>query len=453
MARPRQYAITDQALLEALLANNSNVTRTAAQLGMPRSTIWHRLKQAGLQAELEQARMQGKQLLGNPIPTVAAKEKMNVVEKGPVTEIDYLGEQITSPEDLLLKSGIDMRLYVIERVIVNNWEQSGTKPDKSALYKTGLRQIKVTLRRKSNEHQTLADLLEQIAAKSPVRRKINHPRGQKITRFSRALEISIMDPHLGMQCYRGESDHAWDMDTCDRLCMWSVETLLERAKAYGHFDEIVFPFGNDFMHHDNLAHTTTRGTFQPEGLMYTQVYERAIQLAVTMIDRLAEVAPVRVIQVSGNHDQVSSFTLGHVLHAYYRRDANITVDVGAAPYKFYRFGTNLIGYDHGHHISPIRLAAIMAHECRQHWAETTFREWHLGDQHRKGSSKPTTMEEQGVSVEYLPALTPPNAWHKLKGFNWQQRGAVAFVYDHAEGPIARIQVNLDSYTGKPTGHA
>jgi hypothetical protein len=61
------------------------------------------------------------------------------------------------------------------------------------------------------------------------------------------------------------------------------------------------------------------------------------------------------------------------------------------------------------------------------------------------------LEEQGVSVEYLKALTPTNAWHKLKGFNWQQRGSTGFVWDYHSGQLARIYANLDSYTGKPTG--
>jgi hypothetical protein len=62
------------------------------------------------------------------------------------------------------------------------------------------------------------------------------------------------------------------------------------------------------------------------------------------------------------------------------------------------------------------------------------------------------MEEQGVSVEYLPSITPPNDWHRLHAFNWQKRGALAFVWDYEHGQIARLQVNLNSYTGKPTGH-
>ncbi len=90
-------------------------------------------------------------------------------------------------------------------------------------------------------------------------------------------------------------------------------------------------------------------------------------------------------------------------------------------------------------------------QLNTHWQESLFCEWHLGDQHRKASAKPSTFEEQGVSVEYLPSLTPANEWHRLKGFNWQKRGGTAFVYDFASGPLARLQVNFDNYTGKHMG--
>ena len=40
---------------------------------------------------------------------------------------------------------------------------------------------------------------------------------------------------------------------------------------------------------------------------------------------------------------------------------------------------------------------------KDHGYETSaFGKWHLGDQHRKGSSKTSMLEEQGVSVEFLP---------------------------------------------------
>jgi hypothetical protein len=447
MAAKRKTLLSDQELYELTLSHHGNCAQAARDLGISRSGLHGRLRRAGLLAHLRSGKA------ASPVPVVApvvsGKEKLNVQDKGAVTEIDYLGEQITNYEELIAKSGVDLALFEVERVITNVWEQAGSQTN-GRLYKTGLRQIKVILRRKRDETIAIERVLERLSEHGPIRSKICYPK-DKTAKSRRALEVSLMDPHLGMLCFKGESDHAWDLDQCARLCLWSVDRLVRQAAPFGGFDEIVFPFGNDFMHHDNLLHTTTKGTLQPEGVAYFQVYERAIELALAMVDRLSQVAPVRVIQISGNHDQVSAFSLGHVLRAHYRRDENVTIEVGQSPYKFWRYGVNLVGFDHGHHVKPIRLAALMAHEAKDHWAQTCFREWHLGDQHRKGSGSPVVMEEQGVSIEYLPSLTPPNAWHRLKSFNWQQRGAMAFVWDHDEGPLARLQVNINSYTGKPLG--
>jgi hypothetical protein len=445
MGRSRTYTLSDQELLNIFNRCNRNTAETCRIVGIKyRSTLYKRLKKAKLWPGTR------KQLLKNtPYVATSSKNKIEINTGKNNADINYYGDEIKTAEELIFKSGIDMSIYEIDRVTVNQWESPGFDKD-SGPYKTALFQIKVTLRRKQDNQVIVERLLQDLSAAAPVVKKIKYPKA-KDQKSRRALEVSIMDPHYGMQCYKGESDHSWSMEECEKLCLWSIDALLARAKQYGTFDEIVMPFGNDFMHHDNLQNTTTKGTFQSEALSYPTALENAVRLALTMVQRLAEAAPVRVIVVPGNHDQLSVNAIGMVLNAYFRNDANVTVDCSISPYKFYRFGTNLIGFDHGHHINVIRLAAIMAHERKRDWAETSFREWHLGDQHRKGSSKPTTMEEQGVSVEYLPALTPPNAWHRLKGFNWQQRGAMAFVYDHDEGPIARLQVNLNSYTGKPTG--
>lgn len=442
--QPRKPSdVSTEQMFETALRHKGNLVTAAAELGLSnRSVIWTRLNRAGMIAKLREST--GQTHVGSK------KENIKIKEQANSAEIEYLGDQIHTAEELLAKSGINMDLYEVERITVNNWEVAGAKKQTDGIWKTGLRQIKVSLRRKRDETISLERLLQDLKSNSPIAKAYDYPKPLAQT-YRRALEVSIMDPHFGMQCYQGESDHDWNLEICSNICMWAIDSLIKRAEGYGQFEEIVFPFGNDFLHHDNMMHTTTKGTIQPEAMAFQYVYEHAIRLAVTMVDRLAQIAPVRVIQVSGNHDYVASFSLGHVLKAYYRNNENVSVEVNPSPYKFYKFGANLIGFDHGHHIKAGKLAGLMAQHCREHWATTSFREWHLGDQHRKGTGSPVVMEEQGVSVEYLPALTPPNGWHKLKGFNWQQRGAMGFVWDHDEGPIARLQVNLDSYTGKPMG--
>jgi hypothetical protein len=434
---------SDDQLGSLLRSNNGCIAAVARTLGIARSTAWYMLDRRGLLAEYRTSYRAVNVAHAN-------KQNIKVEATGNLTCVTYHGDEIKTEADLLAAAKIDLELYEIDRVLVNNWEVAGKKKT-DGIWKTGLRQIKIWLRRKKIEKVAMERLLADIQANSKRLTKPYPKYKNSDKKHKRALEICVMDPHFGMQCFAGESDHNWSLEECEKMCLWSVNRLLELAASYGPFDEIVFPFGNDFMHHDNLLHTTTKGTPQPEGLSFLTVYERAIDLAFRLVDVLRQVAPVKVLQIPGNHDQVSSFTLGHVLKARYHYDKAVKVDASASPYKFYRFGINLIGFDHGHHVKPVRLAALMAHECRDSWGKTTYREWHLGDQHRKGSSNPVMMEEQGVSIEYLRALTPPNSWHRLKGFNWQQRGSTAFVWDYHAGPLARIYANLDSYTGKPAG--
>lgn len=294
-------------------------------------------------------------------------------------------------------------------------------------------------------------LIAKLESKSPVVPKFHsfrHPEGHR-----HALEICIMDPHYGMRCFVPESDSEWSPQLCESMVMDSLGELLALGKAYGPYEEIVLPLGNDFFHTDSIWQTTTAGTGQPEAEAYLHTFIGGESLAIAMIDELKQTAPVIIKIIPGNHDRATSFMLGRVLNAYYKNDKNVTVHAGPEPYKFYQYGVNLIGYEHGHSIAPIRMAALMANECPEGWLASKhgYREWHIGDQHRKGSAKPSVMEEQGVSIEYLPSLTAPNEWHKLKSFNWQKRGSMAFVWDYSAGPIARLQVNVDRYLNKLMG--
>ena len=353
---------------------------------------------------------------------------------------------------LLDVSDVDAEVWEVERWLANKWDVVARveSDSKGKLAATELWQVKAWFRRKKHETRTMELLINELKSGSPLVPEIPRPRKSKKTP-KRALEICIMDPHLGLNCFQGESGHNWSLDECEKFYMWAVEGLLEKAEAFGPFDEILWIFGNDYLHVDTVFHTTTQGTPQPEAESWHYTYARGVQLALAAGDKMKQVAPLRILQVPGNHDRQSSYTLGWVLWAYYHNDKNVTVDHEASPYKFWQWGKNLIGFDHGHTRKTERLASLMANECREAWAETSYREWHLGDQHRKGSGRPTMMSEQGVGVEFITGLTPANAWSKIKTFNHQVRGAVGYVWDAESGPEARLHLNVDLYTGQPMG--
>jgi hypothetical protein len=440
--------------------------RIAKQLGISKATVQQALKNP------------------NAKPAHGSdRANSQAAELKPVSEFEENGDKATATtrdpnvrtlKDLLAFMQVDLNIWEVERHIVNKWEvvmrepattvggagdkaliSEGKHGSKSTLWTRQsnvpmhepLFQVKAWLIRKTPLTRGLEEILKRIESGAPAMPSIKRPKPQKLS-SKRTLEVCIMDPHIGLWCNYPESDAPWDLEMSAGCIMQSIEDLVAKAAPFAPFEEVVMPFGNDFTHSDNVFHTTTAGTGQPEALPWHRVYEFACGVAIGMVDRLREIAPVKIYQVPGNHSRMADFTMALLLKAHFRQAKDVYVDASSSPYKFHRCGVNLIGYEHGHSVKPIRLAALMANERRKDWSETEYREFHLGDQHRKGSSKPSMLEEQGVSVEYIPGLTAPNEWHRLKSFSHQKRGAMAFVWDWETGPLARFQHNIGIYTHK-----
>ena len=385
---------------------------------------------------------------------------------------------IRTQEELLEAAKIDLNVWKVTRTIINKWEVVMREPattvggrgneamiaqndeggSQRTLWTRGshepmheeMFQVKVVLERKTPPEHAVSSLLKHLESRARNSPLFPHIRRERLHREEgkQSLEIDIMDPHIGLFCNWPEADAPWDLDMSCNMVMSAAEDLIEKASKHGKFEEVFIPFGNDWVHSDNVFHTTTAGTGQPEAVDWHAVFVRAEELAFLLMERLRQVAPLHVYEIPGNHSRQTDFALGRILKAGYAGNKDVTIHADSSPYKFHRAGKNLIGFEHGHSVSQVRLAALMANERKNDWAETEYREWHLGDQHRKGSSKPSMLEEQGVSIEYVPGLTAPNCWHRLKSFSHQQRGAMGYIWDWNAGPVARFQFNISKYTHK-----
>jgi len=358
---------------------------------------------------------------------------------------------IKTVEDALSYAEVDMSIWEVERHMINSWEVTigghHTGTDKPETYTNF--QVKIWLRRKALAVKKLEMLFGEMGRKSPavprIKRKI------KSKNVHRELELSLFDIHLGLRCYKESgADFDYSPEYARKITLNVLGDLISLSDKYLPFEGIIFPVGNDFLHVDNVYMTTTHGTTQPGSEPWGRNFLFAEKLVFEMVDSLKQIAPVKVISLPGNHARHTEIALGRILAARYHNDKNVEVDAEIKPYKFHKYGVNLIGFEHGHSIKQqVRLAALMANECRLNgWREARFCEWHLGDQHRKGSGRPMMFEEQGVSVEFLPGLVVPNEWHTIHGLNWQKRAGTAFVWDKTAGPIARLQVNIDNYLGE-----
>lgn len=331
--------------------------------------------------------------------------------------------QARSLEALLDLLDVDLDTWRVSKWIGNQWG------------KGDMWQIKAWFERKPVEETTIDALVARLEEIGPFNPTTFRSREEATS--GRALEISIADPHFGLRAFAGPSVDDYDFNIAKQLYTRSIELLLDRAEPYGPFDEIIFVTGNDFMHADNVFHTTTQGTGQPEMDSWHQTFLLAEELLIETVAGLAERAKVEVIMVPGNHARQSEFALGRILQAYFHNDERVSVDAGPEPYKFHTYGFNLIGYDHGHSIKPLRLASLMANECPTEWAESINREWHCADQHRESA----VFSEFGVQIKFLPSMAVQNEWHKIKGFSWAHRCSLGFVYDFENGLICTPQVN------------
>lgn len=430
---------TDKQIVQAFMDSKGNKTAAAKALHMRRTTYRDRLD------ALPENLM--------PIIEQQGKELFQQHQKTGQWVVESTGNRFETVEDVIDHLNIDMAIWKVADVSTSAWDvsmkiRSGTEEKPFTIQNT---KLKIVFKRivSETDETAISTLLHRIETKSPVVAKIR-PLKLKARETRNALEISLMDLHYGLRCFTPESDAEWNPELAAQLAMESLKELVRLARPFAPFEELVLPFGNDFFHIDSFWGETTLGTRQPEADAYYHTFINGQTLALTIVDYLQKEfnVPIKIYMIPGNHDRNTSFMLGQILKAYYRNDPNIFIDASPAPYKFYEYGCNLIGYEHGHSINTVRLAALMANECHEAWARTQFREWHLGDQHRKGSGKPSMLEEQGVSIEYLPSITAPNEWHKLKSFNWQKRGTMAFVWSHSRGQIARLQCNIDRYVDK-----
>lgn len=256
-------------------------------------------------------------------------------------------------------------------------------------------------------------LIEDMEAYSPVIKKYI----RETEPGSYMLEIAIPDFHIGRV----------DMEEARKLFLESVQEIIDEVTKIYRLEKIVFPVGNDWLNTDTLDYTTTRGTKQFDVAPWYETFRYGWQILTEGILVASITAPVDVIIVQGNHDKARMFYIGDVLSAYFKNNENVTVDNTISSFKFCRYGQSLIMYEHGE-LKPADYPLILADERKKDWAETKFREVHLGHFHKEM----TLDEYRGVKVRHLPSLSSENLWEKERGYN-HLRQAQGLVWHKEKG--------------------
>lgn len=357
--------------------------------------------------------------------------------------------RVTSLHQLLAESHTDLEQWEVDRHVINKWEVGAKSPVTGKILVEPLWQVKAWLTRIPGA--SLAKFKRELIAdiQADAKRRSAPPLKLKPKRDPNAycLEVDVFDLHLGKYAWGDETGEDYDSKIAERVALEAVTDLLEQASRYP-IAQIILPFGNDFFHTDNEKGQTTAGTQVDHDTRFHKMFRAGRALAHWMIEACADVAPVHVPVVPGNHDEQAAFTMGVVLEAEFGRDKRVSFDNSPRPRKYYRYGETLLGYTHGRDEPTGKLPSLMALEAKEDWFRSSCREFHVGHIHTGRKAEPLSVDDQtGVTVRWIRSLSATDSWHAKKGFVGNQRGAEAFVWKFSGGlrahfiaqPIGRIE--------------
>lgn len=382
-------------------------------------------------------------VVGPKIEHVAEEGKDPTVT---ITSSRGLDEPVLTLDELLEIGGFpdDLQKFKVTSYRRNVWPTTAKNADGDLVSKNNF-QVKVTfgLQKPIEALQAVQrGILEDIEtlAKLVVPERIQRPEAPAGSRRA-MFEPAVVDLHLGNLVWGKESGEDWDMKIAERVFKQTVRSLIEEAldaKSI-HIEEIVWLIGNDFMHADSKEAKTTAGTQLDLDSRWPKLFRKAWQLQEWAISELRTIAPVRGIVIPGNHDELSSFTVGEVLYALFRHTHDVHIDNGPKPRKYHQYGNTLIGYTHGNHERLNQLPALMHadRDAKPFLSDVDFKEFHVGHFHHRKNMQfvPSHEDHRGVLVRILPSVTAVDDWHFQKGFVGAVKAADGYLYDRDKGLI------------------
>lgn len=278
---------------------------------------------------------------------------------------------------------------------------------------------------------TFLQMAKEFAPKYP---KIKYNR----VKLPHLFELDLPDLQLGRLIDADEAGYEVNPD----LQIAEAEEAVNKLIAYASIFEVgrvLFPVGNDYFDTNSADMFTKHGTPQLDDVRWKRTFQLGCGFLVRTIEKLMQIAPVDVLIIPGNHDEDKIWYAGEYLDAWFSNCENVNIDNRAKKRKYYEFDKNLIGLTHGYFEKNSRLDSLMAYEEPQMWANSTHREWHLGDLHHKVDMVMKTNElENGVVVRILRSLASPSVWEFDKGLVGSLKACEAFIWHPTEGVVAQF---------------
>jgi hypothetical protein len=411
-----------------MIDSGMTIGQMSKSLGRSESSIEHKMRRLNIK-------------ISDPpkIDVNEKKQRCEFSDKGESATLVSVNREIKTAEDACAYANVDMKVWEIDRFVVNKWEQ-GSKGDEGGVNVVELWQVKVWLKRivSVREQESFEYLKEVLKSGWKPRKATKRKQGEYM------LEVSLYDHHFAKLCWSPEvSAHAGEEENYDTKIASAyyanaVHDHLEDAKGKN-ISEVVLVVGNDFLNVDNLENMTFNRTPQDaDGRVY-KAMPMALLAVISAIEEMRKRAKVKVIWIPGNHDPLTSYCICLAIKERYSECKDVEVDIGPVRRKYLRWGVSLLGFTHGDKGKPKDRTTLMMREAMNiglYDSGIKFMEWHTGHFHQEKTMLQAGHETNGIVERVLPSMSGTDKYHHDQGYVLNRKVSLAMLW-HKENGLER----------------
>jgi hypothetical protein len=240
--------------------------------------------------------------------------------------------------------------------------------------------------------------------------------------------LNIQDLHLAKLAWAPETGGAdWDIRIAEQAYRDAVDQLISKVPT-DRVEEVLLIIGSDLLQVDNDKSTTTAGTYVDSDSRLAKAFDVATKMVTDVVEKLAVSFKVKLVVVPGNHDATVSLFVGKYVEAFFRNNPNVSVDSSPKSRKYYGYGKNLIGFDHGDETKLTNLPLLIMRENQSTISQYKFQEVLTGHLHGE-----QVKEISGIKVRVAPALCANDRWHARRGYVGNLRQSQGLLYNREDG--------------------
>jgi hypothetical protein len=256
-----------------------------------------------------------------------------------------------------------------------------------------------------------------------------------------AAVVGLTDFHWGKYSDPGENFDAYNRDIARDRLFDATENVMNQLTLFGRPEKLIVPIGSDFLHIDNQNGQTTSGTPQDMDGTPAEILVSGCVLMEEWILTLAQIAPVELVLMSGNHDRLTGLAILMYLDALFRNSEQVRCRLDRTPRTYRVYGKNLLGFVHGDGAKKtVEVAGHMAREQAQVWGSCPHRTVYTGHLHHEKTETDTLFS---VTRRQMPSLSGTDRWHALNGYMGAPKFLPVYLHDRQRGLVAVLHGTTD----------